>query len=657
MNIDSTIHLKINLKCAAGALIKGILIAIAFSTRYVTPDLGWFGEVNHLVDGLTRLQFWLNGYGPLSAFLAISAALVIYWMREVGFRSAWKRHKGLVLMSVLFGLVNVMGMCVSYTGTLPTGLGLFFTVYCLLPVIGWALAFQVAGRLLYLLLDILSGRRDLKIRWTHRTPGLLRKVWRLYRGHVFWFSFALILLGWLPWMLIYYPGSLDNDVAYQLDTVLGILPKSNHHPWLANSILVFFFRVGRRLVSENFGIFLFVATRNLAMALMYAAGIRWLDRQLSRPKISLAAACFYGFLPVWAAYSKHVFKDTLGIGLFAFFVFLAVLAVDELGRRKTSYRTVILLGLFGALASLIRNNFIFCVLPTLLVIGVILIVRQKAWRQAVVMLLCVSSFFAYSQYIYHVEKVAKSEGGEALSVFLQMEARAIIHHKDQLTEEEKNWIDNFMDPSVYEKGTYNPLLSDPIKDRIHWDRPGANAAFAKLWFALGRKYPAEYLAAFVGQSSGYYSFTPRLPVDAGNMNANLTIFGWIGADYPFHGIYDIHYLKHTELLRNILDRYARAVDQIPLISIFDQLAFYTWFYILFLGYLLKRKMWLQVIPLIPVALLVMTCMISPVNDCFRYMAGAVAAAPLVLALLRYRGKERGNQEFLSGSEEQRIAEG
>ena len=640
MNIDSSIRLKINVKRAAGALVKGILIAIAFSTRYVTPDLGWFGQTSHLVDGLTRLQFWLNGYGPLPAFLAISAALVIYWMREVGFRSAWKNHRGLMLMSLFFGLVNVMGMCVSYTGTLPTGLGLFFTIYCILPVVGWALAFQVAGRLLYLFLDILSGRRDLKIRWAHQMPGFLRKLWSLYRRHIFGFSFILILLGWLPWMLIYYPGSLDNDVAYQLDTVLGILPKSNHHPWLANTILVFFFRVGRRLVSENFGIFLFVAVRNLAMALMYAAGVRWLDRQLLRPKLSLAVTLFYGFLPVWGAYSKHAFKDTLGIGLFAFFVFLTLIAVDELRRGKLCYRTAVLLGLFGALASLIRNNFIFCVLPTLLLIGIILIVRRKAFLQAVVMLLCLSSFFAYSQYIYRVEGVAKSEGGEVLSVFLQMEARTIINHRDQLTDEERNWIDSFMDPSVYEKGTYNPILSDPVKDRVRWHQPGSKEAFVKLWFALGRKYPMEYLAAYVGQSSGYYSFTPRLAVDAGNMNANLTIFGWIGADYPFQGIYDIHYLKHTELLRNVLDRYARAADQLPLIAILDQLAFYTWFYILFLGYLLKKKMWLQLIPLIPIALLVMTCTISPVNDCFRYMSGAVAAAPLVLALLGGQGREK-----------------
>lgn len=634
MNIDSTIHLKINLRRGVGALIKGILIAIAFSTRYVSPEMGWYGKTNPLVDGLTRLQFWLNGYGPGPAFMAISAALVIYWMREIGFRSAWQRHKGLVLLSVLFGLVNVMGMCVSYTGALPTGLGRFFTAYCVLPVIGWALVFQIAGRLLYLALDLLSGRRDLKVRWTHRVPAFAQKVWTLYRGHVFWFSFVLILIGWLPWMLIYYPGSLDNDVAYQLDTVLGILPKSNHHPWLASNILVFCFRLGRKFVSENFGIFLFIAVRNLAMALMYACGIAWLDRRLGRPKLSLAAICFYGFLPVWGAYSKHAFKDTLGIGLFAFFVLLTVMTVEELGQKRVRYRTILLLGLFGSFASLIRNNFIYCVLPTLLVIGLILLSRMRAWRQTLVLLLAISSFFLYSQYIYRVEGVAKSEGGEALSAFLQMEARTIINHKDQLTEEERGWIDTFMDPSVYEKGTYNPLISDPIKDRLRWQNPGANKAFLKLWISLGRKYPMEYLAAFVAQSNGYYAFTPRLAVDAGNMNANLTIFGWIGADYPFWGIYDIHYLKHTGTLRNILDRYARAADQLPLVALLDQLAFYTWFYILFLGYLLKKKMWLAVVPLIPVALLIMTCMISPVNDCFRYMAGAVAASPLVLSLLR-----------------------
>ena len=54
-----------------------------------------------------------------------------------------------------------------------------------------------------------------------------------------------------------------------------------------------------------------------------------------------------------------------------------------------------------------------------------------------------------------------------------------------------------------------------------------------------------------------------------------------------------------------------------------------------LGWLLwKRRAWDKLIPIFACLLMVLTCVASPVNDCFRYFVPVAAAFPSLSILLK-----------------------
>jgi hypothetical protein len=147
------------------------------------------------------------------------------------------------------------------------------------------------------------------------------------------------------------------------------------------------------------------------------------------------------------------------------------------------------------------------------------------------------------------------------------------------------------------------------------------------------EYPATYLEAAFGQSYGYYAFTPKHPYWAGNWNSGMTIFDWVGSNAFDNDNFSFHYGGDWNEARQVLDKWADVWDNLPILSLTDTIAFYTWFIVL-IGYILgKNKCWYGLIPIVAELLMILTCIASPVNDCFRYYAPVAASAPALLSLL------------------------
>ena len=93
------------------------------------------------------------------------------------------------------------------------------------------------------------------------------------------------------------------------------------------------------------------------------------------------------------------------------------------------------------------------------------------------------------------------------------------------------------------------------------------------------------------------------------------------------------YIEKWSNERQMLIHWAKLWERIPVVNLTNTIALYTWIGVLLVFYLLSHKMFSQMIPFVPMFLLVLTCMASPVNDCFRYFAGFAAALPVTLTLL------------------------
>lgn len=88
-------------------------------------------------------------------------------------------------------------------------------------------------------------------------------------------------------------------------------------------------------------------------------------------------------------------------------------------------------------------------------------------------------------------------------------------------------------------------------------------------------------------------------------------------------------------VRTLLAAYARGWRRIPLLSLLYCCATYTWLLVGVGLYLVRRGQWRRLAAFLPALLSLGVCMLSPVNDYFRYFLPIVAMAfPLTGFALR-----------------------
>ena len=609
-------HVFTQIKC----LIYGILATLAFSFQYSFQGLEDRDISAHkVVNAMLLFSKWFNGYGLVWTVLGIGFAY-IFWITEKECRNK-NQHliPGLVGVSVIFGTLNVIGLCMHFMNSMPFFDGFSMAFASFLTIIGWSLMFYTFA--LWFLWYMTKAENNAHGWITDR--------------RLFWYSVGFILLCWLPWMVSFYPASMDNDVFYQLDTVLGYMPKHNHHPWFSSRVLTACYQVGSSLGSENAGIFLYIVLRNVIMAMIYSRGVILLKRTSINKKFVALAVLFYAVTPVWGGYAKHAFKDTFAAGLFCWFIVALVTAIKKERERKDTLLNWAEVGVSGTISSFFRNNVIYAVLPTVLILLLYLLLKKKQIIKSAVLVGGLLLFFLYNQYIFTVGGVQRGETEEALSIPFQQTARVVALHHDELSETERKAISKFWDYDAL-PGWYNPILSDPVKFN-YTPVDGKNEKdYLLLWAMMFPDYPREYFEAAFAQSYGYYAFTPKRAYWEGNYNSNMVLFHWIGTTAFPSDAFHFSYIKKMDLPRQILAKWADIWDKTPVLNITDTIAAYTWMIVLIGFYLFTKRRFIDLLPVFACLLLILTCVASPVNDCFRYYAPVAVSLPVLFAGALYR---------------------
>ncbi len=568
--------------------------------------------------------FFRSGYNPFISLLALIGGWLLYHRREQILSLPYARKPGLKIISLLFGILNTAGLLLFHLDSLAVFRSLPWCIMGLVLAAGYAGLFWFAALLFYVLWNKLTvPDRTGRASWIDR--------------HLLLCCFCVILLCWLPSLIIYYPASMDWDVMAQL--YAWRYEASNHHPWLGSCILGLFYESGHALGNDSLGIFLYVLTRSVLMALLFARVITLLRQYGIKRRICLLCLAFYALTPVWGAYAKHAFKDTLGIALFSAYLLTLLLVIRAIRQRRPCLRLAVWNGLAGLMAALIRGNFFYVIAPVSFVLLAASFVIQRRLRfEGCISFLCILFFVPYNYFFLPRLGVASGGVAEALSLPLQASARIVRDHGDELAEADRAALDEYLYIDRV-PDRYDPILSDPIKDnciRSFEDR-GEKFSACLHWLLatirLSFLYPVTALEALIGHSSGYYAFTPNRPIGAGNWNSGMTILYTINKDSYMSAFFpDFDYVKGFESARSALYRWVLLWDTLPVLSLTDMCALYTWLAVL-IGYdLLKKKRLLDALPIAALLLVVLTCMASPVNDCFRYCAPVAASFPALLLL-------------------------
>ncbi len=629
-------------KRAIASVVGGIYISIAVTSKYNIPELEeWELAQNKISIALLEIHKWMNGYSLTSLIVALFFAGII-WI-SLYKEKEFIKSKLLFFVSIVFGILNTVGLYMYYLDRLPISIGGVATLYMIFLAVGWACVFFIAA------IWIMKGFRCLE-KQTIKTYRYSNKFISFYGRHIFACSFIIMFFAWSIWVISYYPASMDWDVFRQLNSYLGNNGgyPSNHDPWFSTCVLGTFYKIGVKIGSENLGIFLYVFFRDIAMALIYAEGIEILKKHKVNIHICLAICMFYAITPVWGAYAKHAFKDTFAAALFCWFVLNVIQLVESIANETVTWKSCVVYSISAVGVSLFRNNCIYAVVPTTILVIIYMLYEKNKLRYIVITLLGIAMYFGYNSYVTNVVGVKHGSSVEAFSIPFQQTARVVKKYPDEITNKEKKVISKVLEYETLGE-YYDPIISDPVKSHSTYDdcTDEEKKEYFILWIKMFFKHPITYIEAAIGQSYGYYAFTPNLPYGAGNYNSGMTIFNWIGAENGKG--YNVHYIEKFKNVRDTLNSWSKAWDEIPMLNITDSCAAYTWLIILIGIYKNSKKKYSEIIPLIALLVLVLTCMASPVNDCFRYYSPVAASTPMLAMLFgkiqkkmnKKEGKENG----------------
>lgn len=624
---------KIEKRTLILSVFLGALLTNALCFRYTPIKTD---AENFFVRNLNFLDQVQNGYGLMGFLLAVLLSGFIYFTLKHIKESDKKTNPWFVVVSFLFAVLNVFGLMMYHMDDLPFFESTFWGVITLYLVCCWALLFFLASHWMEFAVGYIHAYKN-------PTDSKTNPVMALFAKHTWLVSFVVILICWLPWIIVYYPASMDWDVYRQLCSALAMGPfgKSAHDPWFASCVLAAFYKLGVHLGSENVGIFLFVIFRDIAIASIYATCVYQLKKANIKTFICICSLLFYAVTPVWGAYAKHAFKDTFSAALFCWFIICLITLIKEAKQKAVQWKTCIYYSVSAVAAVLSRNNPIYIIIPTTILLIILFIVQKINWKKCVAVSLSVFIYFGFNYYIFNYVGVKKGSSAEALSILVQQTARTVKYHQSEITEEEKQAINAVLNYDAM-PSKYDPLVSDPIKNQFKGENfeNGASGAYIKTWLSMAVKYPDTYLESFIGGSYGYYAFTPKLPLGSGNWNSGMTIFNWIRVEYFNKNFgFDFNYIEKLQPARDVLHSWSNVWETLPVVSLTNTIATYTWFAIFVGLVLLKNKQWPELIVILAIGIMFLTCVASPVNDAFRYYSPIAASAPALLLLFNKKTVE------------------
>ena len=159
------------------------------------------------------------------------------------------------------------------------------------------------------------------------------------------------------------------------------------------------------------------------------------------------------------------------------------------------------------------------------------------------------------------------------------------------------------------------------------DEKVALARYRKTWLSMLTKYPLTYAEAFFAGNVSYYTFAPKLEGETYNQQAgNRLVFETyeLGEDPRFLHPEQIAALEGA---RTLLAVFARGIRHIPLLALLYACATYTWLLAGAGMSAARQRRWRLLCCFLPALLTLGVCMLSPVNDYFRYFLPIVAMTP------------------------------
>ena len=330
---------------------------------------------------------------------------------------------------------------------------------------------------------------------------------KLWDRHPFLFPFAVIFLLWLPYAVLKYPGGIDFDSYYQLLEPLGLFPLTNHWPVASSTFFAGCYLLGKTLFgSNNAGLFTIVVLQALFCAACMARSLKAMHRLRLNNGLLVLTLAAYSLATIFSRYTTSMGKDCLFAC--ALLLCLSLLAELLLGAYPASPGSLVGLAAACLLLGVLRSNGPHLLLALLMVlVPVALLRRRKAGGPLMgKVIAAVGAAFClclcYLNLLLPALGIPGTSTGEALSLPLMQTARYVKYCPEDVTEEERQIIDQVVDYDQLPEA-YREHLGDYVKGLYRGDGK-ALARYFTVWLRQGLRHPEVYFSATFNNVYGYF---------------------------------------------------------------------------------------------------------------------------------------------------------
>lgn len=430
-----------------------------------------------------------------------------------------------------------------------------------------------------------------------------------------YYFIALFLIN-LIYLVVFYPGVATYDGIYQILEFYNLKTLSNHLPVLSTIIEGSIFHCGSIIKDNNFGLFLYVFLQSMLQSALFSYAISLVHKLTKNIYLVFFTFLFFLLNPIFQIWGISFVKDTMYYIGFLWFVLIIIriLEFQEIQIIKIGIQ----LFLSMLLLCSFRNNGIYIIVPTIILLGIFFHKRAAINKMLLINLVGIIAFFGGWTHLLTLNNIPQPVE-EALSIPFQQTAR-LVSQKNLDYNDEQVLMKLFKGNDL--RTLYNPEFADPVKFSFEWGKENRNE-WKKIYLKYLRLYPDVYLEAFLNQNYGYF-YPMSKATDLGSYviptNKELKT-----------DIIVLHMNSAFTKEQYIISRIPELYQSMPFISLIYNCSFYTWFVLFLFGLSVISKKNKSIIVGLPIALSLGVCFLSPVDTCIRYMLAIIVTFPIFLS--------------------------
>ena len=521
-------------------------------------------------------------------------------------------------------------------------------------------------------------------------------------NHKWLYDYSFILLCWLPYLFILFPGTNNADVTNQLFEffnhgnwvrddypiawyLVGNHPFtiSNQHNFLVTVLYGFNVKIGILLFhSATIGLFLSTVIQVLIMVGIYTYALSvFKNLGMSQRNIRIFKY-FFALFPLLPVTTMFLTKNILYTGFLWWSVLLLANAInDKRLFRKIGWNISFVLSVIG---QLITQKYAIYVLMLFALFNLAFFWSNKKLRiTSIEIVSLITVFFVGQGLMFQAFNIPNGDPIEGEAILIQSTALYQKEHPNDITKDERRTLNNVFVLNNLPK-LYNPIISDPVKSsggkKIGLRKDGTFDqtikndykegyryqtvtkedinAFKKVWVHLMLRHPSILIKAFMNNSYQY--------LDINSVPANSTVVMASDSFNLHHSDIEIPLTRNKKWIRiessrrllgfrGVLATVYNAVSKIPPFMLIINGNLIIMMTIIFAIILLNLKYYKQFGLLLLLISQVPIYMLSPVNGSQRYMYPFLLGVGIIIGLtycwikneqLIQRGRKNG---YNSGS--------